>query len=126
MTPLTIVGMGHETSSFFFEFSRLGLSSCCVDGSSDCLDGFFHTRLLPFLLLFLGLNLDGSIELAFTNVGDVCVVFEVLVVVNLLGFTIVHELISFDVSYDDCVSNLISSCNILFINFTEFNSSSAA
>ena len=52
--------------------------------------------------------------------------FEVLVVVDLLGFPIVHELISLDTSYDDCVTDLISSCNILFINFTEFNSSSAA
>jgi len=51
MTPLTIDGMGYETSSFFFEFSRLRLSSRCVGGSSDCLvvDEFFYSRPLPFL-----------------------------------------------------------------------------
>ena len=68
----------------------------------------------PFLLLFLSLNLDGCLELSFTNPGDVCVVFEVLVVFDLLGFVKVHELISFDTSYDDCFSNLISSCSLKF------------
>ena len=45
---------------------------------------------------------------------------------SLLGFATVHELLPLDTTRGVYVSDLISSCRILFINFTELNSLIAA
>ena len=61
MTPFTMLGMGLAPSSFFFGFGRLGMSSRCVVDSSSCsvAEDFFQCRPLTYLLLILGINLEG-------------------------------------------------------------------